>query len=506
MPAGQTTGVITIEVVNDALPENTETFTVCCTDRPRPGASCQATGKIIDDDAQVAKAWLARFGRTVATHVTDAIEERLTGQIGQTSQATVAGRRVPAPTPAAGVEPQAYAVIPYRTLDPQDLLSGSSFLLAAAAGGDESAPGEAWTVWGRGAVTELAGRDDEVSVGGEVGTATVGVDYDWDRVLAGLALAYTGGEADYSVTGAAARTGRAGSWMISAHPYARVHVTDEVQAWGVLGYGLGGLTMQERKRSDPTDIRMMMAGLGARAEIAAPDTDRFGLAVKTDGFLTRTNASDVSAAQADAHRARLVAEGSYQLDFGPGGVLTPVLETGVRYDFGDAETGFGAELGGRLRYAYPAWGLTVAANARVLLAHQDLDAREWGAGGSLLLNPDPSGLGLSLALNSVLGSNASGVQRLWSQGAAANLAVADPAAPAHRFDAQLGYGLSAFGGTALVTPYAGLALGDAGSRAYRLGSRFTVAPSFSLSLEGQRRETDGATPSHGVTLGGSLRW
>ena len=40
-------------------------------------ADSAATGTIIDDDVSVAQVWLARFGRTVATHVVDAVGERL---------------------------------------------------------------------------------------------------------------------------------------------------------------------------------------------------------------------------------------------------------------------------------------------------------------------------------------------------------------------------------------------------------------------------------------------
>ena len=57
----------------------------------------------------------------------------------------------------------------------------------------------------------------------------------------------------------------------------------------------------------------------------------------------------------------------------------------------------------------------------------------------------------------------------------------------------------------LVTPYAGLALDDGNSRAYRLGARLHVGQSFSLDLEAGRIET-GATPEHGLRLSGTLRW
>ena len=43
----------------------------------------------------IPQAWLARFGRTVADHVVDAIGERLKGSPGGGSQVTLGGQRIP---------------------------------------------------------------------------------------------------------------------------------------------------------------------------------------------------------------------------------------------------------------------------------------------------------------------------------------------------------------------------------------------------------------------------
>ena len=51
---------------------------------------------------RVARAWLSRFGRTVATHVTDAVGERLRASPGQDSHLTVGGYRLPLKVARAG--------------------------------------------------------------------------------------------------------------------------------------------------------------------------------------------------------------------------------------------------------------------------------------------------------------------------------------------------------------------------------------------------------------------
>ena len=115
-------------------------------------------------------------------------------------------------------------------------------------------------------------------------------------------------------------------------------------------------------------------------------------------------AGRLAEATADVHRLRVLLEGAFDVLSGPASVLTPSLEVGGRYDGGAAETGAGLEVGGGVRYAHPAWGLTVAANGRVLLTHQDRGFREWGAGVSVRVAPGSAGRGPSLTLNSAWGN------------------------------------------------------------------------------------------------------
>ena len=347
---------------------------------------------------------------------------------------------------------------------------------------------------------------DEVvsSLKGQVGTGTVGVDYDFGRILAGLAVAYSGGGADYKLAGEQGRADRAASWLISAHPYARAQILgDRLTAWGLLGYGLGQMTLAEDAEDEESAISMMMGALGLRG-VLSPETNRFGLTVKSDAFLTRMTAGEGGVVETGAHRARLLAEGTYRMDFGAGAVLIPKLVAGVRYDFGDAETGFGAEMGGGVTYTYPAWGLTAAANLRVLLTHQDSGFEQWGGGGSLRVTPGAAGLGPSVAVNTSLGAPASGVQRLFASGVA--LGSAPSAAPGAHIDAEMGYGLAVLDGGAMVTPYVGMAVAEKGARAFRLGGRLSVGPSFSLSVVGERREESAGDAAHGVSVNGALRW
>ena len=68
-------------------------------------------------------------------------------------------------------------------------------------------------------------------------------------------------------------------------------------------------------------------------------------------------------------RLRFGLEGSRTFRSGTGAALTPSLDIGVRHDVGDAETGFGVDIGAGLAWTDPASGLKAKVDARGLLTH-----------------------------------------------------------------------------------------------------------------------------------------
>ena len=165
--------------------------------------------------------------------------------------------------------------------------------------------------------------------------------------------------------------------------------------------------------------------------------------------------------------------------------------------------------GGRRRIALRVprlGGLTIAANGRWLIVHEDRAYEQWGVGASIRVAPVSASRGPSLTLNTACGDTANTVQQLWSQGAAlpggsgAEAAFVRPG----RFEAELGYGIEAPGG-AVVTPYAGVALEDGGAHAYRVGGRLSLAPAFVLDLEATRHERPDKS-DHGLRVSGTLSW
>ena len=202
------------------------------------------------------------------------------------------------------------------------------------------------TAWGRVAGTTfdgrdgIDGRDGTLSLNGDVLTGTVGVDGEWDRLLAGLAVAHSRGNGSYTdATPDMDARGRGDleQTLTSVHPYLRYAVTDRLAVWGLLGFGTGQLELEVANgESRETDTDLLMGAFGGRGILlAAAESGGFQLATRTDAMLTRTTSDAVQTADgnmasgdAEAHRLRLVLEGSRGFAWAEGRRLTPTMEVG----------------------------------------------------------------------------------------------------------------------------------------------------------------------------------
>ena len=553
---GETAKTVAVAILDDVIDEGEEGFALRLSNaRGARIADAVGFGWIVNSDP-LQKMWLSRFGRTVAGHVVDAVAGRLSGP-SPGSQVTLGGQNIDLAAlssgtgdarrtlaGARGAERAANDDDPLagpgaweassagsragpktdgatsRTLTGRELLRGSSFHLAAGGGEAGEAGGPGFAAWGRVTVggfdAKTPAEAGTVRLDGEVTTGVLGADAEWERWLAGVAVSVSEGEGTFDQPGV--DSGTVESTLTSVNPYVRVTLSDRVSAWGLVGYGTGDMTMTQAATEargevvTRTDLSMRLGAVGARgALLEAGETGGLDLALRGDAFLVQMEsekAANTVATKAQASRLRLVLEGSRAFALGEGAVLTPGLEVGVRHDGGDAETGTGIEVGGRISYTDAGSGLTVEANARTLIAHEDSGYGEWGAGGSVRLDPGASGRGLSLTVAPEWGTPSSGVERLWSARGTAGLVRDEDFEATRRLDAELGYGLGAPRGLGLVTPYAGLSLADGGGRAWRTGARWQVAPDVTFGFEGTRSEpaNDDEAPQHGVMLRGTIRW
>ena len=507
---GETEGTVRIAVLNDLVPEEDETFSVTLSSPTNAvlDQESSATVTIVDDDANLAKAWLARFGRTVASQAVEGITERLDGSLGGASLTDVTGE-------AANFMRSGRSG---RALSFGDLVDGTAVQLSSGLGGFFE--DGTLTTWLRGVNTSFSGAEDDQSVDGSVLTALAGVDYERGSILAGLAVSHSLGDGTLGAGSVGRLAGPVESTLTSLYPYARVNVTDRISAWGLGGYGAGNMSFPDAASlgSSDTGISMLMAAVGGRGSVVSLYWlgQGFDIAVKTDAFLVRMNSDagyGFTSTAANANRLRLLVEAAADTVLASGGSLSSKLELGVRLDGGDAETGMGVEVGGGFAYADSARGFRVEATIRRMMIHQDDDFGEWGVGGSVIYQPLGPNEGLSLRMGSSWGVVQSGVQEMWSPHATGDWTgrggrVTGPDTDRSRVTARMHYAFAPFGDGVSMAPYVDFMLaGDTRGRRSRVGWRFDVLEALKLSVESgvPRTPSPGGTEGHGVTIRGSLR-
>ena len=447
-----------------------------------------------------------------------------------------------------------------RTMTARDALLGSSFSLT----GQQDGAGGSLAFWGRASRGSFAGRargdpgsgspgsgpgeagagGTDIGLDGEVTTGMLGADYARGRWLVGLALAQSevsggyaaiGGsgpcpEADGGTPAPCGGAGEVEASLTAAVPYAALQASERLKLWGAAGYGTGEVTLKTALGGRyGADTSWSMAAAGLRGDLLAPPAEGSGpaLAVTSDALWARTSSEkthDLAASDSDVTRLRLGLEGSYRVALeslsragrgnggspgsGSGASLVPKLEVGARRDGGDAETGFGVELGAGLAWSDPALGLSLDLSGRTLLAHEDGELEDRGVSAALAFDPSPeTERGPSLSLRQDWGGqSAGGLDALFTP---APLEDRTGSEPAGRWALEAAFGFPAFGGRWTGSPHAGLGLAT-GARDYSLGWRLTPesrnAPDLSFGLHATRRESDTGAPEHALGFEARLRW
>ena len=560
--AGETEKQVWILIYDDSHDEGPETFEVVLSDaRGAAVGDGVAVGTIVNDDPMPG-AWLARFGRTVAEQALDGIAGRMAAPRMPGLQGAVAGQAFTPSTgsgqafdPAASGQPAAGGIpgsssgaggigfsassSHLQTMTARDALLGSSFSLT----GEGDGSGGSMAFWGRASQGSFDGREGTFSLDGAATTALLGADYARGKWLIGLALAQSDGEGDYRDTKATPRPpaqicsdaaelcdgavregdGKVEASLTAAVPYAALRVSERLKLWGAAGHGTGDVTLKTVLGGNyKADTSWSMAAAGMRGDLLDAPGSLSGasgassgsgpaLAVTSDALWTRTSSEKtnrLAASDSDVTRLRIGLEGSYRVAMENGASLVPKLELGARHDGGDAETGFGVELGGGIAWTDPGMGLSLDLSGRTLLAHGDDDLKDRGFSAALAYDPAPATQrGASLSLRQDFGGQSRGGLDALFQPAALEDRTASEATS--RWAVEAAYGLPAFGGRWTGSPYMGLGLA-ASARDYTLGWQLAPEaagmPNLSFGLHATRRESDAAAPEHTVGVEIAARW
>ena len=401
-----------------------------------------------------------------------------------------------------------------RPVNLSQVVNGSSFAVPFGFGrGCIVCPGSP-TFWGRGDYGRMSSDDGSLDWDGNLTRAQIGLDArPGAEMLTGLALSWANGSFDYTapLLGEERVDGTYTTRMLSLHPYVGFS-PGRLGVWLTAGLGRGNLDIDDEQGTvgqQSSDTSLRTASVGASGDLLAsgPTQLRIKAAatvaqVEVEGGAVENGKGNRIAEQTvSANRLRLALKGSHAYEAGMDGQVTPELEVALRQDGGDGQTGAGVEVGGGLRYE--GGGFTLAAMARSLVSDGDdeVEYKEWGAHLLLQRSAGTGGRGLSLRVMPTYGTQANSLT-LWER-SVAEIADRGTVNAQGQLRAEVGYGLAAPGGRGLYTVYSGMTQAPAQMQ-LRLGTRFEVDSSLSVSLESTRWQRMASTAEHGLLLRGRL--
>ena len=404
-----------------------------------------------------------------------------------------------------------------RPVNMSQVVNGSSFAVPFGFGrGCILCPGSP-TFWGRGDYGQMSSDDGSLDWEGNLSRAQIGLDArPGAEMLTGLALSWAQGSFDYTapLLGEERVDGTYETRMLSLHPYVGFS-PGRLGVWLTAGLGRGNLDIDDEQGTigqQSSDTSLRTASVGASGDLLAsgPTQVRVKAAatvaqVEVEGGALNVaeGGNRIAEQTVSANRLRLALKASHAYEAGMDGQVTPELEVALRQDGGDGLTGAGVEVGGGLRYE--GGGFTLEAMARSLVSDGDdaVEYKEWGAHLLLQRSAGTGGRGLSLRVMPTYGTQANSLT-LWERSVAeiADRGIADADAEG-QLRAEVGYGLAALGGRGVYTVYSGMTQAPERMQ-LRLGTRFEVDSSMSVSLESTRWQRMAGAADHGLLLRGRL--
>ena len=390
------------EYVHGGLaPGETRHYRVRAANEAGTGAPSNVASAATDDPAEragrVNAAILPRFASAVTAGIVEAVAARVEAV-------------------AAGVEDRVRAgnVMAARAGGLGAVLGGS--------GASRSFAGGLSTWLSAGSVTQAAMGGSAVRFEGGLFSAHAGTDKRLPRdLLAGLAVSRSGGAYDWTdVTDGREVEGTYEARLTSVTPYlAWTPGGGRASVWTAASHGRGSVEIEDGLAGARESAAALWTGAaGVAGRLLGGESG--ALNVRAEGWASwmgLEGADGIDAMDFRVRRLRAVVEWTRLGRFEGGHEAGLLVNGGGRYELNEGVDDVnGIEVGGGLRYASPARRLLVQGRGRLLLAvgggHE-----EWGVGGNIQIDPGAGG-GLAVGLNPSWGRAGSGVEALWSGGAA----------------------------------------------------------------------------------------
>ncbi len=455
------------------------------------GLTATVNVTVVAVDPVPTRALHLRFGRTLSQQVVDALQDRFATLPTEGGlQVAIAGETITDATPLVEHEGVLSKALGFENVTTRQLVQGSSFSFAPEQEG--VAPRLAF--WGEGAFSSFSGEQDDFSLDGDVTTLLVGADWGTERWRAGAALTRSWSNGSYEGDNDA--DGDASNTLTGLFPYGHYALSPRLGIWGTVGYGWGELSLEPDDGEDYTpSTTMTMAALGIDGVVLDGGSEGFSVNTTADVLTLKTSSEDVDgldSSEGNLSRIRVGLEATRPLPLDQGASLLPSMEVGIRQDSGDAEFGFGMDLGAGILWMDPERGISGELKGRTLLLHTEEDFQEQSLALSFSWEPSPHNRGPSLSMGHTMGAAPSdGMDALLNSTTIEGLAIAP--GNGQQFEAELAYGFSAYNDRLSFTPALGLALSPT-SRNYSLlwslapYSQQAQADPWEVSLEGERQE------------------
>ena len=328
-------------------------------------------------------------------------------------------------------------------------------------------------LWGGASLTQFSGNPATSSVDyqGRLWSAHVGLDlFSGAAGLVGVAFARDTTDVQY--TAAHYAGGGLQAQLHSVRPYAYWQPTSRTGVWTTVAGGAGHVSATLDDTEIPTSkIRFDSFAVGSDTLLFTRAGSK--LRIRADAFATQLTATGDDLPyqlRGRATQARLLLDWARDTPLPRGSDLRLQVQSGARYDRGDADRGLGAESTARIAYFAPRAGFDLSLFARTLLAHRD-GYRDSGFGLQLSWDPGTLGLGWQVAVTAARGDLATGRDPAWDDPAP----VATGPSAAARLEADLAYGTLLSHRHTRLTWYTNLST-DHTRDALRAGAKFHLVP------------------------------
>ena len=468
-------------------------------------------GKAIDEFTEANVEILSKVAAVMVGAAMNAITDRIEVaklRTNQTPSASIGGHQ----DPMAALASTAKAYVD-GVLDEKQLLNDSHFVWPLQV---DTPSRNGGAVWGGAHFRKMKSQSDVVDWHGEMDGVHLGVDYQWDNLLLGVAFAKNDTVIDYELDDQFAidEDGNAIDGYDATGEY-RINIDSQYQylnwqhgdfnLWLSSGVGDGKLTIRRADGGElASNLDMTAAGIGASDDLT-PQLQVRGewhggaLEIEDDFETLVGNRKYILRAQTiRATTARLALKWRMRPAADP---HTAFFELGMRQDGGDGDTGTALE--GAAKWNYFGKRTRFEIGAHGLMGRSEY--QEWGAYGQLRISAGGDRQGLALRLRPSYGEAARTVGGVWNaeslddiDGGDGNDNVADDYR--WRSESRLSYGIQSQGG--LFAPFFDAVTGD--DDLYRLGVDWSPHRYFDLNLTGERH--DKAVDERRVLLRGAVRF